>query len=391
MSNNLDSPTTLNVKGEYKRLKRIGSKPMIIALFTVVVVMAIIMIFISHQQSMSLTRANAEKLHLTPATEVGNKINEKISDRANADSTEKPNVVGLQLPTANNNVYGAKLTQEREAKLKEAMESSTGVEQFKRTDANFQTQNPVATASSKGSLSQVPPVVPPLSGDDDQNKQAQKEAFLSKAAQNQYAQYLDSTRKAPISQLEIKTGTVIPSVLVTGINSDLPGQIIAQVSENVYDTATGRYLLIPQGTKIYGAYDSHVAYGQQRLLVAWQRLIFPDASTIELEGISGADKGGYAGFNDQVNNHYARLIGFGLATAVFSSLFQISQEDNNSNNGQLTSSQIAAATTAQSITQLGIDVTRKNLNIQPTLEIRPGYRFIIMVNKDVIFPSVYCR
>jgi type IV secretion system protein VirB10 len=179
--------------------------------------------------------------------------------------------------------------------------------------------------------------------------------------------------------------------MVDGINSDLPGDLIAQVSENVYDTASGQHLLIPQGTKAFGTYDSQVAYAQTRLLVVWKRLIFPDASTLELAGMPGADRGGYAGFHDKVDNHYFRLIGGAVLTSLLTAGFQLSQPTNNNSNVSSgpTPMQVGAAAVGQQVSQLGLEMSRRNLAIQPTIIVRPGYQFVIKVNRDVIFPSVY--
>ena len=113
----------------------------------------------------------------------------------------------------------------------------------------------------------------------------------------------------PLSPFEVKAGTYITAALETGIDSDLPGSIKAQVSENVYDTVSGNYILIPQGAKIIGQYDSKVSFGQNRALVVWNRIIFPDGSSIDLEKMSGVDISGYAGFSDKLNNHYLKIYG----------------------------------------------------------------------------------
>lgn len=223
----------------------------------------------------------------------------------------------------------------------------------------------------------------------DQNRQADKQAFLERAAAKKDVGYLTNVRRAPLSPYEIKAGTVIPAVMIDGINSDLPGDIVAQVSENVYDSTTGRHLLIPQGTKIYGTYDSQVAYGQNGLQVVWSRLNFPDSSVLDIGGMGGADQSGYSGFRDEVNNHYGRIFGFGLVTSLFTAAFQLSQPQQNSINGQLTASQQTGAAVGQQMSQLGIELARKNLRIQPTIEVRPGYRFVVKVNKDVVFPGSY--
>lgn len=214
----------------------------------------------------------------------------------------------------------------------------------------------------------------------DQNQQERKEEFLKR---NTRYGYLNASRQQPLSPFEIKTGAIIPGVMVSGINSDLPGQIVGQVSQNVYDSATGDHLLIPQGTKVIGSYDSFVAVGQERALVVWNRLVFPDSSTLELAGMSGTDQAGYAGFEDQVDNHYFKIFGSAIMMSVVGAGYQLSQPQPKQGE-QLTPQQILAAQMGANFNQVGTEMIRRNMNIQPTIKIRPGYRFTVMVNKDII-------
>lgn len=217
----------------------------------------------------------------------------------------------------------------------------------------------------------------------------EKTGFLTSAAQTQ-PEFLAYAVTNPRSAYEIQTGTLIPAILLSGINSDLPGPIIAQVRENVYDSTAGRYLLIPQGTKLQGIYDSAVAYGQQRVLIAWQRLIFPNGQSLQLGGMPGIDVAGYAGFKDQTNNHYQRLFASALLMSVISAGLQLSQPSTaNNNNNQPSVNQILAQNTGIGLTQTTDQLLRKNLAISPTLEIRPGYLFNVSVIKDIIFPAAY--
>jgi type IV secretory pathway VirB10-like protein len=192
-------------------------------------------------------------------------------------------------------------------------------------------------------------------------------------------------REAALSKFEIRAGTVIPAVMIAGINSDLPGQILGEVRENVFDTATGRYRLIPQGSKLVGRYDSTVSYGQQRVLAVWNRVIFPDGSSLELKGMPGADAGGYSGFNDLVDEHFGRIIGAAVLSSLFAAGIQLSQPQ--VTNGQnFTPGQTTAGTVGQQVGEAGQAVIQRQLNIAPTLEIRPGYLFNVMVSKDIILP-----
>jgi type IV secretion system protein VirB10 len=197
--------------------------------------------------------------------------------------------------------------------------------------------------------------------------------------------------KKPLSPFELKTGTVIPGILISEVNSDLPGEVIAQVSQNVYDTASGSRLLIPQGARLFGRYDSHVTFGQQRALVIWERLIYPDASTLELGGMAGSDQTGKDGFADRVNNHYARVFGYALLTSVLSAGYQLSQSQGTTAGNFVVPSnqQIVAASVGQQMAELGSEIARRNMRVQPTIEIRKGYRLNVMVNKDVVFPGTY--
>lgn len=222
-----------------------------------------------------------------------------------------------------------------------------------------------------------------------------KEAFFSRAKQQGGADKewtLPGTR-TPGQPFEVKTGTVIPGVMITGINSDLPGSIIAQVSQNIFDTATGRYLIIPQGSKLFGVYDSRIIYGQSRVLVAWSRIIFPDGSAVTLGAMPGADMSGYAGFNDEVNNHYLRVFGSAVLMSLISggnafAMDSLNVKGNTSSNVPSMQDEMASALTSQ-LGQTTTKLLEKNLNIKPTLEIRPGYQFNIIVTKDMVMKAPY--
>src|SRR5262249_32871169 len=142
-----------------------------------------------------------------------------------------------------------------------------------------------------------------------QNAQDEKEAFLGNARSRRADEDRGLTRSEAVSKFEVKAGWDIPAVLEQALNSDLPGETRALVRENVYDTATGMYLLIPQGARLIGDYDSRIAYGQDGVQVAWNRIIFPDASSINLDGMAGQDASGSSGLRHQVDKHYKRLVG----------------------------------------------------------------------------------
>jgi type IV secretory pathway VirB10-like protein len=223
----------------------------------------------------------------------------------------------------------------------------------------------------------------------DQNMQGEKYTFLQ--AQSQLDNdYLGTTLKDPVSPYEVQAGTIIPGVLITGINSDLPGQIKGQVRSNVYDSVSGKFLLIPQGSTLVGVYDSQVAYGQERVLIVWKRIIFPNGQSINLEGMPGVDMSGYSGFQDQVNNHYSKIFGSVILMSMLSAGAQLSQPQQSSNPWQApTVGQTMAQSLGTNLANTGTMITAKNINIQPTLEIRQGYQFNISVTKDIVFSHPY--
>ena len=222
-----------------------------------------------------------------------------------------------------------------------------------------------------------------------QNEQQRKQVFIEQTRGRVINNYLKSTRTPALGKYEVKMGWDIPAILEQGINSDLPGEVKALVRSNVYDTATGKYLLIPQGSRLVGVYDSQIAYGQNRLQVIWTRIIYPDGSSINLDGMMGQDIQGMAGFHDQVDNHYKRLVGSALLTSAFAAGISLSQRQNTSLLTTPTAGQTAASAVGQQLGELGTQVTRKNISIQPTIKIPVGYRFNVRVNRDILFEGPY--
>ena len=183
---------------------------------------------------------------------------------------------------------------------------------------------------------------------------------------------------APASPFILQAGTIIPAALMTGIRSDLPGQITAQVTENVYDSPTGRYLLIPQGTRLVGEYDNGVSAGQRRVLLVWTRLILPDGSSLVLERLQGADASGYAGLEDRVDRHW-----WGLAqAAALSTLLNIGAELATDESDTIATALRDGA--QDTIGTAGEEIVRQQLAIPPTLTIRPGFQLRVIVTRDLI-------
>ena len=223
-----------------------------------------------------------------------------------------------------------------------------------------------------------------------QNLQNQKEAF-QKAGSTETRN--SGHLQMPASPYQVMAGTVIAGALVTGIKSDLPGDVIATVTEPVYDTATGRFLLIPQGSRILGRYNSQVSYGQSRVQVVWNRVILPDTSSLTLDNLVGTDPAGYAGLEDGVDWHWGRVFAGAALTTLLGIGAELAAPENRQDGNRIV---IAGRDSAQdSINQVGQEITRRNMNIQPTLTARPGLPVRIIVARDLVLrayqPMFYVR
>jgi len=214
------------------------------------------------------------------------------------------------------------------------------------------------------------------------NQQTKKAFFQEQAQSNEGAIYLNQRIQDPVSPYQIMAGTVLPAVLISGINSDLPGHIIAQIRENVFDTVHGRYLLVPQGTKLLGSYDNMVSWGQDKVMLVWSRLIMPDGATIVLDNMPGVDTMGYSGLKDKVNNHYMKIAGAILMSTFLSVGTRRVAGEVRDNDPTL--AQELAADASIDINRAGQKIVSRHMNVPPTLEIRPGFPFNVMVNKDII-------
>ncbi len=182
----------------------------------------------------------------------------------------------------------------------------------------------------------------------------------------------------PVSPFEVMAGTLISASLITGLDSDLPGLVVAQVTQNIFDTASGKILLIPQGSRLVGTYDSVVAFGQSRALLVWQRIIMPDGSSIQIDNLPATDSAGYSGLEDQVDFHtWALIKGVAISTLLgVGSQLAIS--------GQSDLMLSIRNSTQDSVNQAGQQITQKNLNIQPTIKVRPGWPLRVIVHKDIV-------
>jgi type IV secretion system protein VirB10 len=278
----------------------------------------------------------------------------------------------------------------REAALKEAQIAAAAREGgvFFQLRSNNAQPTPVA-ANSFANAAAAPfdvgngaPRVPfGAERDEDAGRQIRKLEFLDEGEISS----TDNPHRIedPATPFDVMAGTVIPASLITGVNSDLPGTVMAQVTQNVYDTVTGQYLLIPQGAKLIGRYDIVIAFGQRRALLVWSRLLYPDGSSILIDNLPASDVAGYSGLADQVDFHTFRL----LKGVVLSTLLGVSTELS----FDAAESDIVAAlreSAQTSANQAGQKIVQKTLDIQPTIKIRPGWPLRVIVHKDLVLRPV---
>ncbi|GAA5266540.1 type IV secretion system protein TrbI [Acidiphilium sp. MT5] len=280
-----------------------------------------------------------------------------------------PNISAVALPAANTANSGAKnrqLVQEREAARKSRLFVPTDAAQAKTSLANRNFSGGAASLSTAR-----------VSGATGANNSAN----ASFAAHNSSESPVSAERLMPPASADIlQAGSVIPAALLTGIRSDLPGLVTAQVTENVYDSPTGTILLIPQGARLIGAYNSQIAFGQSRVQLVWTRLIMPDGASILLDNQPAADPAGYAGLHDRVDNHWGML----FKAAILSTLLSVGTEVGTSTNNAFSLAQALRQGASQSINQVGEQVVGRSLGIQPTLTIRPGYPVSVTVTRDLV-------
>ena len=234
------------------------------------------------------------------------------------------------------------------------------------------TESAATPSANKESSSRVS-----LDTDHDQNGQQHKIDFANQRSDDTI--YNPHAVQTPASSAEVLAGSLIPASLITGLDSDLPGLVIAQITQNIYDSVSGAILLIPQGSRLLGSYDSVVAYGQSRALVVWQRIIMPDGSSIQIDSLPATDTEGYSGLEYSVDYHtWALLKGVAISTLLGVGT-QLAMGDQQSD--LLTA---IRQSTQDSVNQVGQQITQKNINQQPTVKIRPGWPLRVIVHKDLI-------
>jgi type IV secretory pathway VirB10-like protein len=257
-----------------------------------------------------------------------------------------------------------RIAQEQEAARVSRLFATTNVSQTTTAAAPTPAASQAPAASNSGSADLTSP--------------NHKLAFLNGAVDRRTTS--PDRVQAPASKYILQAGAVIPAALITGLRSDLPGQVTAQVTEDVYDSPTGKILLIPQGARLVGQYDAQIAFGQTRALLVWNRLIMPNGRSIVLERQPGADPEGYAGLEDEVDNHWGTL----FKAAILSTLLSVGSEAGMSGNNNGSLAEAIQQGVSQSVNQTGQQVVSRSLNIQPTITIRPGFPVRVTVTHDLV-------
>ncbi|HHR1366107.1 TPA: TrbI/VirB10 family protein [Legionella pneumophila] len=396
------SPQKLNTGG----VKRVNNLPLVIAI-SVLTVFVLLIAFVAYKRGNAqnqivepLKIASAKKNTLSLANEiVGNHkagvlpaLEETQTDKPSIDLPEPlPKPKDLEDKTVSDTEI-ERIRQEKTQDFEEAVKAKTAI-MFDNTRLN-NNKPPRALPANQDVTMDI---------DGASHFKAQLQALQQKqnarpvalnigGEENEMRWHLNSRLENPNSRFELRAGSVIPGVMVSGITSELPGQIIGQVSQNVYDTPTGKHLLIPQGTKLIGVYSSDVSFGQNSVLVAWQRLVFPDGKALDIGSMPGADSAGYSGYRDQVDHHYARIYGSALLMSGIVAGITYSQNINQPNQygfAQPTAGSVLSQALGQQLGEVTSQLVSKNLNISPTINIRPGYRFNIIVVKDLTFNRPY--
>lgn len=277
-------------------------------------------------------------------------------------------------PATNTEQLAEEARQRRLTELKAARESGLLVQTDNRPTMPVPAASPPAADSSADNGEQPAKVsIDPDRDPDGQQRKADFVAAGGKAGDTN--PYPLAPRPSPFT---LSAGSVISASLITGLRSDLPGLVTAQVTERVYDSATGRILLIPQGARLIGSYDSVVAFGQRNALVVWQRIIFPDGSSVRLQNVPATDPSGYAGLSDRVDFHTWSL----LKGVVLSTLLGVGAELQFSGESDLV--QALRESTQQSVSRAGDQLTSRNLQVQPTITVRPGAPIRLVVHQDII-------
>lgn len=301
-------------------------------------------------------------------------------------SAEAPTRVPAVAPVSEAQMQALETARERQQRQEALREAADGAPVLVRMG-----EDGAPTTGMPQTAAALAPTVPGLMGSPQpQAPQDERAAFLASAGANTSHDRILVARQDDPSPYELHAGSVIPATLLTGINADLPGTIVGQVRDDVFDSVTGTYLLIPRGTKLVGTYDSRIVQGQRRVLVAWARLLYPDGSSMDISGMAGTDPAGYAGFAANVDEHLNKVFNSALLLSIIGAGAQLSQPQQS---GSIYAApgigQTIAGAVGQQIGNTSIQLTQRQLQVQPTLEVPPGYLFDVMVDRDIVLTSPY--
>lgn len=414
-------------------MRRINRLPVIIVIVVVVLFLGVVVVGLSWRGFSFGRGGGIESASNSPATSFGDQLKRGVSDGIIGDPEQRdvyqPTPVAEAPPVVRRDAATPSVQSDRpqqrprmepdaewKARLMREQDEQVFRERNRQRMARIQAQASALDSPLKVDVSQVStktatagetanqpsPTMPSNGASDlyaaamqsglmgqnaDPDGQTSKEDFFNKDIKE--LGYLPNQVVPQMSLYELKRGSVLPATLITGLNSDLPGRITAQISQNVYDSATGYRLLIPQGAKLFGRYDSKVSFGQERVLVVWTDLIFPNGSTLQIGGMAGTDAEGYSGFKDKVDRHLLRTFGSAALVAIIGTGIDMSVPESSTLATQDTASDAARRNFAEVFGRVAEQTISKNLNVQPTIRIRPGYKFNVLVDQDIVFPNSY--
>jgi type IV secretory pathway VirB10-like protein len=346
----------------------------------------------------TMVALNPPSFHHDQAGELLGGSNKQVADqlaglpKSYGDLAPKPPKLGPPLPgdlgpavAHQEQNLGLRPNPEEDAERAERMRLARQTQQARESKVFFQVSaRPASDGNAKPPAVQTASVPNEIAAkldldpERDPNGQQRKLSLLN-GKQDEQAIYNPHGLQHPESPYQVMAGTVISASLITGINSDLPGLVVAQVTDNLYDSANGQTLLIPQGSRLVGTYDSVVAFGQSRALLVWQRIIMPDGSSVVIDNLPATDTAGYAGLEDEVDFHTWQLLkGVALSTLLGTGT-QVTFGNSQSNLVQA-----IRQSTQQSTDQAGQRLVEKTINIQPTITVRPGWPLRVIVHRDLV-------
>ncbi|SKA06126.1 type IV secretion system protein VirB10 [Cetobacterium ceti] len=403
-SENKDNNTSVkeeNENIEYHPENKIGKKKIIIVggILSLILVITIIFSSIISEKIKAISKQKEEKQEKVQSQ--NNSTRKKITASTGYQGKkieyltqqEKTSKTKVEKPVINANKNNSEPVKQIDERMNETLQAyyeqvlqeelAARKSTIKFDDSEEETNNksffPPTTQQGGGIANLQNPI--PNMLEQDQNKIKEKKEFLRGVNEGSLDIYNPFKTVSPLSEYQVDAGSIIPGVFITGVKSTLPGRMIGQVRENVYDSTTGNYLLIPKGARLLGMYDANVTFGQNRIMIIWERIIFPNGKSIQLDRFSGTDLSGYAGVTGKVNNHYGKL----LTSVVLSSILGAGTAivDDNDNDDKNWKNE-AGRGAGEQIINIGSKFAEKIMNISPEITISTGQKFNIIVNSDLL-------